>query len=119
MKKLLPFLFLFASVVLAQAPAPTPVSPLNKVGVATSCDNLSNPCTYVDSTVVTGQYFYFVVAETSGGYSKPSNKVDVTIPTGTGHKATLKWTPPAVTNGVTYFIYRGAPPSNLKVTGSK
>ncbi len=98
----------FAS--LGQNPA-TAVAPLNSTGVATSCDNVSIACTYTDVAVAPGPHFYFIVAaDASGNYSGPSNRVDVVIPDGV-HNAVLTWD--AGPQGVSYFIYRGAPATNL------
>jgi hypothetical protein len=96
---------------------PTAVAPLNNTGVATGCTS-SATCTYVDVAVPAGPHFYFVVASNAAGYSGPSNRVDVTVPAGT-HSVTLTWNPSNLTDPtVTYWIYRGAPPTNLGVTGS-
>jgi hypothetical protein len=95
----------------------TAVKPLNTSGVATGCTS-NVTCTYVDVAVPAGPHFYFVVASNAAGYSGPSNRVDVTVPAGT-HSVTLTWNPSNLTDPtVTYWIYRGAPPTNLGVTGS-
>jgi hypothetical protein len=96
---------------------PQAIAPLNQTGVATNCDNVTIQCTYLDANVPTGPHFYFAVASNTSGNSVPSNRVDVSIPTGT-HNVTLTWTP-STTPGVTYFMYRGAPPTNLKITGTQ
>ena len=96
--------------------APGPVAPLNQVGVATACDNQTIPCTFTDPAVPPGPHFYFVVAASGTQYSGASNRVDVVVPAGT-HNVVLNWTP-STTSNVTYFVYRGAPATNLKITGS-
>lgn len=97
---------------------PQAIAPLNKTGAATGCDNVTIQCTYVDTNVPTGPHFYFAVASNSIGPSTPSNRVDVTIQS-TQHTVTLRWTPSATgSTPITYFIYRGAPPTNLKITGA-
>lgn len=94
---------------------PTAVPPINSVGVATGCNNTTIPCTYTDVAVKAGPHFYFIVAQNSVGYSGPSNRVDVTVPTGT-HNVVLKWNPSSGTPAPTYFIYRGSTPTNLQAT---
>jgi len=93
-------------------------TPAFAVGVATNCSGAT--CTFTDNTVVgSGQYFYFLEAQYSpanpsatGQISIPSNSFNVTIPSGTGHSVTLTWTA-SPTAGVSYIVYRGAPPTNL------
>jgi hypothetical protein len=115
MKKLLVILALFCSISVSAQQAPTPVAPLNATGVATSCDNVSVQCTYTDVAVSPGKHFYFIVAANANGYSSVSNKIDVTVSSGT-HNAVLTWSPSATTSpAVSYFIYRGAPPTNLGI----
>jgi len=93
------------------------VPPLNQTGVATNCDNQTIQCTYTDQNVPPGPHFYFVVAEdTNGNISLPSNVVNVTVPAGT-HNVVLTWVP-STTPNVTYFMYRGAPATNLTITNS-
>jgi hypothetical protein len=110
-------LFFFSTVLLAQQPPPpTTLPPLNSAGVATGCNNTSITCTYTDVSVPVGQHFYFVVAATVNGYSTVSNKVDVTVTS--GQNVVLNWNPSATTSPVpTYYIYRGAPPTNLQNLG--
>jgi hypothetical protein len=104
---------LFLWFALGQAPVP----PLNSVGAATSCDNVTILCTYTDPSVPPGPHFYFVVAQDSqGNVSVPSNVVNLTVPAGT-HNVVLTWNP-STTPSVTYFIYRGAPATNLTITNS-
>jgi hypothetical protein len=95
---------------------PQAIAPLNQTGVATGCNNATIQCTYVDNNVPAGPHFYFAVAANSGSTSAPSNRVDVTI-LSTQHTVTLKWNP-STSAGVTYFIYRGAPATNLKIVGT-
>ena len=95
----------------------TPVPPLNAVGVATNCDNQTIQCTYTDQNVPSGPHFYFAIAEdTTGNISSASNRVDVTVPAGT-HNVVLTWVPSTSSN-VTYFLYRGAPATNLTGTSN-
>jgi hypothetical protein len=96
---------------------PQAVPPLNTTGVATNCDNVTIQCTYTDINVPSGPHFYFAVASNTTGNSVPSNRVDVTVPSGT-HNVILKWTPSVTPGTVTYFIYRGAPATNLKIVGT-
>lgn len=96
--------------------APTAVAPISPA-VATGCDNATIACTYTDPNVPAGPHFYFVVAVDSTAYSTPSNRVDVTVPAGS-HSAVLKWAP-STTPGVSYYIYRGAPATNVKITGAQ
>lgn len=93
------------------------VPPLNKTAAAVGCNNTTVMCTYIDSQVPPGQHFYFAVAQKASGlYSKPSNVVFVTVPAGT-HSVTLTWAPSSGTDSTTgYFIYRGAPATNLTGT---
>ncbi len=98
---------------LGQAPL---VSPINQVGVATNCDNQTTACTYTDVSVPAGPHFYFAVACNTSQCSPASNRVDVVIPSGT-HNVILSWVP-SVSPNVTYYIYRGAPATNLQITGS-
>ena len=106
------FLAVFSS--FAQAP----VAPLNSVGAATGCDNVTIACTYTDVAVPPGPHFYFIVAAngTIANASTASNRVDILVPAG-AHNVVLKWSP-SPTIGVTYFIFRGAPPTNLGITNS-
>jgi hypothetical protein len=98
-------------------PPQVAVPPLNSVGVATGCDNQTIQCTYTDANVPPGPHFYFVVASNSAGYSGPSNVVNVTVPSGT-HSVTLTWQPSTGGNPApSYFIYRGAPATNVQITG--
>lgn len=96
---------------------PQAVAPINAIAVATGCDNVTIQCTYLDTNVSPGPHFYFAVASSSSSFSSPSNRVDVTVPSGT-HNVSLAWTP-SPSPGVGYFIYRGAPPTNLKITGAQ
>lgn len=109
---------LFAHIILLWfALGQTPVPPLNAVGVATNCDNQTIQCTYTDPNVPPGPHFYFAVAEdTTGKISTPSNRVDVTVPTGS-HNVVLSWQP-STTSNVTYFLYRASPPTNLTGTAN-
>lgn len=92
------------------------VPALNSSGAATGCSTRAT-CTYVDNSVPPGPHFYFVVATNALGFSGPSNRIDVTVASGT-HNATLNWDPaPNADPTVTYFIYRGAPPTNVTITG--
>jgi len=93
----------------------TTVKPLNSTAVAVGCTSTTT-CTYVDTAVPPGPHFYFVLASTSTEYSVPSNSVNVVVPAGT-HNVTLNWVP-STTPGVGYWVYRGAPPTNLGVTSS-
>jgi hypothetical protein len=90
------------------------VAPINTSAVAIGCTSRTT-CTYVDQNVPPGPHFYFAVASNAYGYSGPSNRVDVVVPAGT-HSVTLNWDPESDPS-VGYFIYRGAPPTNLGVTG--
>lgn len=109
--------FIAVALLLLAAPlfgqqAPTTVAPLTKTGVATGCTTVAT-CTFVDTAVPPGQHFYFIVAVNTTSdalYSKPSNRVDVTVPSGT-HSVTLNWNPGPTT--VTYYVYRGAPATGL------
>lgn len=103
-------LMLFSASVFGQA-APTAVAPLNSVGVATGCVSRAS-CSYEDVNVPPGPHFYFIVAVRGSVYSKPSNRVDVTVPAGT-HSVALSWDPDPTAVTTTYFIYRGAPATNL------
>lgn len=99
---------------------PATVSPINTVGAAKGCDNATIQCTYTDVAVTPGTHFYFAVAQDSvtGRYSGPSNRVDVLVPTGT-HNVILTWTPSTTSDPnkvIAYFIYRGAPATNLTGT---
>lgn len=100
---------------------PQAIAPLNQTGVATNCDNATIQCTYVDTNVPPGPHFYFAVASNTFGPSTPSNRVDVTL-TSTQHTVTLKWTPSSsvgtASSPIMYFIYRGAPATNLKIIGT-
>ena len=113
--RLLGLFFLLAAATQAQAP----VAPLNAAGVATGCDNVTIVCTYTDVAVPAGPHFYFIVAAngTVANSSTPSNRVDVLVPAGV-HNVQLKWNP-SPTPGVTYFVFRGAPPTNLGITNSQ
>ena len=109
---------MLAGLLLAVLLAVQSVPPLNSAGVATGCNNTTVACTYTDVAVPPGPHFYFAVASNASGYSGPSNRVDVTVPAGT-HNVTLKWNPSNLTDPtVTYWIYRGAPPTNLGITES-
>lgn len=110
-------MMLFAPILLWFALRQTPVPPLNAVGVATNCDNQTIQCTYTDQNVSPGPHFYFAIAEdTTGNISSASNRVDVTVPAGT-HNVVLNWVP-STTPNVTYFLYRGAPVTNLTGTSN-
>lgn len=111
--RLLGLFFLLAAATQAQVP----VAPLNATGVATGCDNVTIACTYTDVAVPAGPHFYFVVAQNAGGSSGPTNRIDVNVPPG-AHNVLLNWDP-SPTAGVTYFVYRGAPPTNLGITNSQ
>jgi hypothetical protein len=112
---LLAAILLLASVCVRAQSAPTTRSPLNSSGVATGCNNTSIQCTYTDLNVPVGKHFYFVVAQNSNGYSTVSNSVNLTISL-SGSYVVVSWTPSVTTSPtVTYFIYRGAPPTNLGV----
>ncbi len=88
------------------------VAPINTAAIAVGCASRA-ACTYVDANVPPGPHFYFVVASNAVGFSGPSNRVDVTIPSGT-HSVTLNWDPESDPT-VGYWIYRGAPPTGLQV----
>jgi hypothetical protein len=93
------------------------IPPINSTGAATNCDNVSIACTYTDSTVKPGQYFYFAVAEDSNGnFSAYSNVAYATVTT--GQVVTLTWQPSSGNQPITYFLYRGTPATNLTITGS-
>ena len=85
---------------------------LNSTGVAQGCTDNTN-CTYTDMAVSSGSHTYFVEAFDGTQYSSPSNSVTVTVPSGT-HNVILTWTP--ASNGVSYFIFRTAPPTNLGIS---
>lgn len=96
----------------------TTVPPLNTTGAATGCNNSTITCTYNDVNVPPGPHFYFLVASNAAGFSGPSQRVDVIVPSGT-HNVILNWSPSVPFDStVTYWIYRGAPPTGLRITGS-
>lgn len=74
--------------------------------------------TYTDANVAPGQHFYFVVACNAGTTvcSGPTNSVNVLVPAGQ-HNVVLNWTA-SPSPGVTYSVYRGAPPTAVKITNS-
>lgn len=107
-----------ALILLALSFTQAAVPPLNTAGVATGCDNATIACTYTDVNVPPGPHFYFLVASNASGFSGPSVRVDTVVPPGS-HNVTLTWDPSKPFDPtVTYWIYRGAPVSNLKITGS-
>lgn len=96
----------------------TKVPAINPSGSATGCNNISIACTYTDIAVTPGPHSYFVVAENSDGFSLPSNRVDIIVPSGI-HNVVLNWNPSITTTPTpTYFVYRFSAPSGVVVTNS-
>jgi hypothetical protein len=109
------FLFLFICTGTAFGQG-TSVPPLNSTAVDTGCASFS-ACTYTDLNVPPGQHFYFVIAMNAAGYSGPSNAFYCTVPAGS-HNVVLNWNPSNSDPTVGYFLWRGAPPTNINAIGT-